>query len=116
MFRRRVPFVKEAALVAAAFLLSAPLLSAGERVHTRARPAAPTQPAGPVAVAASATSFAVVVTSTRPAEPYYVTIRGPDGEVRRFPVEGGPAAIQYQSAPVVLRPGESVTLRLVARK
>jgi hypothetical protein len=43
-----------------------------------------------------------------------VSLRGPDGEVRRFPVEGGRSAIEtYQ---VVLRPGTSITIRLLAAR
>jgi hypothetical protein len=48
------------------------------------------------------------------AEPLVVGIRGPDGELRRFPVEGGRAAIEtYQ---VVLRPGASITIQWRAAK
>jgi hypothetical protein len=47
-------------------------------------------------------------------EPLSVDLRGPDGQIRRFPVEGGRAAIQ--TTQVVLRPGESVTIRWVAAK
>jgi hypothetical protein len=46
-------------------------------------------------------------------KPYYVTLRGPDGQVRRFPVEGGPASIHYTQ--VVVRPGQSVTIQVAAR-
>jgi hypothetical protein len=61
-------------------------------------------------------AISVVATPPQPAqEPVYVNLRGPDGQVRRFPVEGGRAAIQ--SAPVVvLRPGQSVTIRWVAAR
>jgi hypothetical protein len=62
-------------------------------------------------------TLSVVVTpAPRPAvAPYYVDLRGPDGQVRRFPVEGGRAAIQAPPV-VVLRPGETLTLRLQATK
>jgi hypothetical protein len=61
-------------------------------------------------------AISVVATPPQPAqEPVYVNLRGPDGQVRRFPVEGGRAAIQ--SAPVVvLRPGQSVTIRWMAAR
>jgi hypothetical protein len=41
-------------------------------------------------------------------EPVYVTLRGPDGQARRFPVEGGTTAIRTRD--FVLHPGESVTV------
>jgi hypothetical protein len=57
----------------------------------------------------------VVQTPAPPAkEPLEVDLVGPDGQVRRFPVEGGPAAIQYRR--VVLRPGEAVTIHLAPAK
>jgi hypothetical protein len=46
--------------------------------------------------------------------PLYITLRGPDGELRQFPVEGGSAAIQPTT--VVIRSGGSVTIRLVTAK
>jgi hypothetical protein len=39
-----------------------------------------------------------------------VDLRGPDGEVRNFPLEGGREVIQTRK--VIVRPGESVTVRL----
>jgi hypothetical protein len=66
------------------------------------------------AAAPAGVRVSVVVTPQRPAAPYYVNIRGPDGQVRRFPVEGGRGAIQTPSA-VVLRPGASVTFWLALR-
>lgn len=113
MFGQSAPFITRAALAVSAFLLSTSALTAGEHVHARVRPATQT-PAAAVVFAPPATSFVVVVTT--PVEPYTVTLRGSDGGVRRFPVEGGPAAIEYRSAPVVLRPGQSVTLRWVAKQ
>jgi hypothetical protein len=56
----------------------------------------------------------VVTTPAEPAkEPVYVNLRGPDGQVRRFLVEGGHEAIQYRQ--VVVRPGTSVTVQVAAR-
>jgi len=43
-----------------------------------------------------------------------VELLGPDGLVRRFPVEGGTAAIQYRN--VVLRPGGMLTINWVPSK
>lgn len=45
------------------------------------------------------------------APPTYVTIRGPDGQVRRFPLAKG-VKVEYRSQTVTLRPGESTTIRL----
>jgi hypothetical protein len=61
------------------------------------------------------TAISVVVTTPpRPAKaPAYIDLRGPDGQVRRFPVEGGRDVIQYQQ--VVLRPGQSVTIQVAAK-
>jgi hypothetical protein len=41
----------------------------------------------------------------------YVTIKGLDGEVRRFPLARG-VEVQYRSGHITLRPGESTTIRL----
>jgi len=43
--------------------------------------------------------------------PRYVTLRGPDGEVRRFPLARG-VEVRYSSRHVVLHPGESTTIQL----
>jgi hypothetical protein len=40
--------------------------------------------------------------------PFYAVLRGPDGQTRRFPVEGGRASITYTQ--VVVQPGQSVTI------
>jgi hypothetical protein len=66
-------------------------------------------------LAVTPVSISVVMpAATQPAaEPTYVELRGPDGQVRRFPVEGGRDAIQYRQ--VVLRPGESVTFQVAAK-
>jgi uncharacterized iron-regulated membrane protein len=42
------------------------------------------------------------------AVPFTVAIRGPDGEVRRYPVEGGPSAIVIRRYAV--NPGEVLTI------
>jgi hypothetical protein len=95
------------------------LLQQYHRQRTTPRPAAapsslPTPTARPVA---EAPPGRLVVSITAPAEaarppsaPLYVDIRGPDGSVRTFPVEGGRAAIQPQT--VIIRPGETMTVKL----
>jgi hypothetical protein len=94
-------------------LLLAPAAWAGDRVHSSARPAPRPQPtAAPLARAASATLVtSATVSVSVPPEPAetLVDLRGPDGQVRRFPVEGGLATIQYRQ--VVLRPGETLVIR-----
>jgi hypothetical protein len=57
---------------------------------------------------ASTVSVVVVTPAQAAPEPFDVALRGPDGQVRRFPVEGGREAIQTRQ--VVLRPGETVTI------
>lgn len=75
----------------------------------------------PAAVASSRASVSrrvapapLVVAITTPAEPapVYVDIRGPDGELRRFPLAGGRDVIQPRQ--VFVRAGESVTIQFVA--
>jgi hypothetical protein len=58
-------------------------------------------------------SVVVTVTAQPAAEPFSVDLRGPDGQVRSFQVEGGREAITYRQT--TLRPGQSVTIRLAAR-
>lgn len=41
----------------------------------------------------------------------YITIRGPEGEVRRFPLARG-VEVVYRRGQIVLRPGESTSIRL----
>ena len=86
--------------------------------ETAGRPATLTPP--PVARRAPASlpprwdgTFLVTVTSpapTRTTAPLAVNLRGPDGVVRSFPVEGGPEAIQRRE--VIVRPGESATINV----
>jgi hypothetical protein len=120
MSGRSVFFVMGAALIAVVMLGPVPPVLAGPQYHAPQPTYQPLPPAPPPPTphwGASTVSVSVAVNPTpRPApEPYYVNIRGPDGQVRRFPVEGGPAAIQSPSV-VVLRPGQSVTIRWVAAK
>jgi hypothetical protein len=62
-------------------------------------------------------SLMVTVTGTAPAPatataaaPPTVNLRGPDGVVRSFPLEGGPEAIQRRE--VIVRPGESASIQV----
>lgn len=118
MSRRSVRLVTAAMGVVATLLLMVPEVLAGDRDHAADRPStyvqrapAPTVPAGPMPMTVSV----VVTTASQPArETLQVDLRGPNGQVRRFPVEGGRAAIRYRQ--IVLRPGESVTIHWVAAK
>jgi hypothetical protein len=66
-----------------------------------------------------ATAPVVITVAVTPApqpavEPVFVDLRGPDGQLRRFPVVGGRDAIQ--SPTIVLHPGQSVNIQWVAAK
>jgi hypothetical protein len=50
--------------------------------------------------------------STPGTEPATIVVRGPDGEVREFPVEGGRPALE--SRVIVVRPGKSATVTVMA--
>jgi hypothetical protein len=100
-----------AALVAATQALAGEHVRAGHAVITQSQPA-------PVVAARAAAStvtvsLAVPAQVPAPSEPAYISLRGPDGQVRRFAVEGGSEALATRV--VVLRPGESVTIRLAAK-
>src|SRR5262249_46333351 len=117
MSGRSVLLVRGAVLLAA-LLLAVPQVVAGEHVRS-GQPAPRPQPApAPVAATARVAPVATMtVTVTVPAQPasppVSVDLRGPDGQVRSFVVEGGREAITYRQT--VLRPGASVTIRLAAR-
>ena len=119
MSRRCVPILKEAALAAAALLLLGPQVIAGGgggRYHSTSRPITRSEPAPAVvaqAVVAPRAVSVVVMLSQAAKKPVYVNLRGPDGRVRRFLVEGGRAAIEDRQ--VVLRPGQSVTIHVAGR-
>src|SRR6516225_3100803 len=104
MYWWKARFVKEAALVAAALLLSSAPVQAGKQStrqnwsflgsHPASQTASHTAPAPVLRVAVQPVTVSVAVTPPRVAqEVLYVNLRGPDGEVRRYPVEGGRAAI-----------------------
>ncbi len=104
-------------LVAAALLATVSPALAGDRVHASKSSTTSSQPATvsvPRAVSQQVTITIVPAPVQPAAEPVVIGIRGADGQVRRFPVEGGAAAIQ--SGQIVLRPGQSVTIHWTAAK
>jgi hypothetical protein len=115
---RSVPFATGGAAVAA-FLLLVPSVMAGDRVRSQSSPIIASKPApAPVAqarVQPAAVSFVVAPPAQTAKDPRFVRLRGPDGQVRSFPVVGGPDAIQY-ARPVVLRSGQSITITFVTRR
>jgi hypothetical protein len=110
---RRVCSLEQGVLFAAGFLLLAPPVLAGEVVRAAKRPTAPSRPAPVPVVRAPSRPVVLVVSLRTPAraapEPVYVDLRGPDGSVRSVVLEGARDVIQ--SPQLVLRPGDSVTLR-----
>jgi hypothetical protein len=122
MSGQSIRFATKVLLFVATMLLPTSPILAGGRVSSGTgwwstpRPSVSPAVAPSVRPASSPLTVSVVVTPPpRPvAEPLAVDIRSPDGEVRRYPVEGGRAAIQ--SGQVVLRPGESVTIQWRAGK
>jgi hypothetical protein len=110
-------------LFGAAFLLLVPNGVAGEHVRAGDRMTGQNLPASasiaravPVTIAVAPVTISVAVTTpSKPATvPIYVNLRGPDGQLRRFPVEGGHDAIQSQPV-IVLRPGQSVTIQTAVK-
>jgi hypothetical protein len=64
------------------------------------------------AYTASVVSVNVPNNPVPPGEPTtYVNIKGEDGVVRRFPLAKG-VKVEYTPGPIVLRPGESTTIRI----
>ncbi len=108
--------VKGVAFLGGVLLAAAPALG-GEHVRAGRQAPAPSQPAPmPVGRVVSPVTISLVpLAPTRSAsEPAYVNLRGPDGQVRRFPVEGGTAELAGRV--VVLRPGDSLTIFWMPRK
>jgi hypothetical protein len=105
-------------LLMAAFLLMVSEALAGPSARAGDQPAAQRRPAAVSVVRTVSVPVSITVvapTQARPAvEPLSVNLRGPDGQVRRFAVEGGRDAIQVRQ--VVLRPGTSVTIQWTAAK
>jgi hypothetical protein len=114
---RSILVVSQAVLLGAAFLLTSPQVQAGD-VYRSAPPQYRPEPTPAPAPVSRFQSFRIRinVVPASPAQlvkdPDFVDLRGPDGQVRRFPVVGGSAAIQA----VVLRPGQSLTVRWIAAK
>lgn len=81
---------------------------------TATRPEVRPQPTRTIQPAPTSGVVVAVRVPTTPAqpEPTFVTIKGPDGEVRRFPLASGSAVIK-QPQVIVLRPGESTTIQIV---
>ncbi len=117
MVTRSVWLAKGAGLLASCLLLVSPVL-AGPQHHPTRDQAFYAQPAPPpvVKVVQHPISIGVVATTSVRAktETFTVRLRGPGGEVREFPVEGGASSIEVVR-PIVLYPGQSVTIRLVAK-
>jgi hypothetical protein len=109
---------KKGILVGAAFLVLSPVVRAGDRVHSSARPISRSQTVSVAAVhlAVQPVTVSLLVPALQQPtkEPVYVTLRGPDGQLQRFPVEGGRSAIYYRQT--ILRPGESVTIQWTPAK
>jgi hypothetical protein len=116
MFSPRRSLGTGAGLLAAMLFLASPAL-AGDRVHAPPPPP-PHSKVTKTPVVVPSRSVAVSIQVSRPAvasKDLTVRLRGPDGQIRRFPVEGGWASIDVARA-VVLRPGQSITIRWVAAK
>jgi hypothetical protein len=97
-----------------AFLLFATTALGGEHVRAATRPAV----ASPAAVrpASQTVSYSVTVQrAASPKPPTFVNLRGPDGKVRRFPLEGD-IVVLPSGGQVALRPGRSITIWWVAAK
>jgi hypothetical protein len=115
---RSVPAVKGAVLSAAAFLLLSSPVQAGKQSTAPTWPPPPTHHVTAPTVQGLAAPVTVSVAVTLPQtakKVVYVNLRGPDGQVRRFPVEGGREAIQSPQV-IVLRPGATVTVCWVVSK
>jgi hypothetical protein len=107
--------VKETVLLAGAFFLLAPQVLGGEVYRSPTWAATPThaQPVTTPVTRALPQPVSVVVVLPPPPpqapEPLSVNLHSPDGQVRRFAVEGGREAIVTRR--VVIHPGESLTIR-----
>jgi len=101
-------------VVGAALMLTAPEVFAGA-VHTSNPAPVRPQPAPAVVVRPAPVALSITFTAPAPTptETAYISLRGPDGQLRRFAVEGGADALSTRI--VVLHPGESLTIRLPAK-
>ena len=118
MFSQRVRLAKGMEALAICFLLIVPAVRAGDRVLSAPRPTIQPQativPADHPNKRLDFVSIAVSVATPVPTESASVELVGPDGQRRRFSVEGGRDAIVYRQ--VVLHPGQSVTIHWLASK
>jgi hypothetical protein len=93
---------------------------AGERAHTVNRPtirpalAAVTAPSTRTTSASETITVSVAAPKRAGPGTDYVELVGPDGQTRRFSLEGGADAIEYTR--VVLRPGQTLNIHLLAAK
>jgi hypothetical protein len=112
-----VAVAKTAFLSAGTFFLLAPPVLGGV-VHSgngsSSRPAPAPAPAVRPLPATVTISVEVATQAQDTAPSASLSLRGPSGKVRRFAVEGG--AEQLSTRIVILRPGESVTIPVVAGK
>jgi hypothetical protein len=113
----RTVAVVTAGLLLAAFVVGAPRVLAGPHVRAGQQTTPRPQPA-PVVVVRPAAPVTISLTPAAPAPAEsgaaYISLRGPDGQVRRFAVEGGAAEVSARV--IVLRPGESLTIQLTTNK
>jgi hypothetical protein len=107
-------FLRTTVLAGLAFSLAAPQVRAGDRVIGTTHPTIRYVAAPIVHMLPPAETVSISLTPAVVKEPVYVQLRGPDGQVRSFPIEGGREAITYTS--VVLHPGQSLTIHLAAAK
>jgi hypothetical protein len=107
---------KRLALGTATFLLLVPGVLAGGSMRSGSGYPSPSASAARSSARPAAApvprwaSVSATVTMKAAPQPFYVTLRGPDGTLRRYPVEGGPASIRYTQ--VVVQPGQSLTIHV----
>jgi len=117
MSTQRVTFIAKSMLFVAAWLLLGNPAEAGDvyRASRHDNSASPKVTAPVARAAALPISITIAPASPQPAaEPFIVGIRGPDGTLRRFSVEGGESAIVIRQ--VVVRSGTSITIEWRAAK
>lgn len=83
---------------------------AAARVPT-IRPARPASVVVPEQAAPSAQPVQLVISTPPEASQRTVVLRGPDGQLREFPLPGGAASIVVRD--VTVRPGQSVTVQII---
>jgi hypothetical protein len=114
MSRRRISIFSKTALSVSAFLLFCVPIFAGDRVHSaQQRPQVAVS--APTARPASNSGTVTVTVKTADATqaPKMVTLRGPDGKIQQFPLEG---EVVVLTSPVVLRSGKTLTIYWMAAK